>query len=320
MDGAAPPAEGDKLRRRVYSKVLVGLWGPILVQALYPVAGSDASGLYWIRRNMKAKRRHELKENDLAHALWVARDYVGENGRMIGLVAVVMVGVVAAAAWAATSRSRRSVEAWIQRDELVQVDSESARASVDQLRDLIDSSSDEEFVLRGLIQLAGMSLELSARATPAPDPQLNQIAQDAYQQLYERFKGNPAAMGVALLGLATVEENSFVLDEDPAHKENARKHLTEIINSEELNNWPNQRQATDRLNRLDHVFTVVKFAPALEPVVDPAVGISPTGTLPSDGAGSVGPPAAAPPGTIPPPATIPPPVVPPPDIPPPDRR
>ena len=38
---------------------------------------------------MKAERRHELKENDLAHALAVAREYLDDHGARIGMYVLV---------------------------------------------------------------------------------------------------------------------------------------------------------------------------------------------------------------------------------------
>ena len=54
---------------------------------------------------MKAERRHELKENDLAHALEVARKYLDEHGKRIGFTVVVVVAVVAGVGLTVRSRA-----------------------------------------------------------------------------------------------------------------------------------------------------------------------------------------------------------------------
>ena len=69
--------------------------------------------------------------------------------------------------------------------------------------------------------------------------------------------------------MATVEENGFALDGDPARKERAEAHLTAIIDNPALNGMPFKRMALDRRKSLDEVFTRVTFAypePPEEPV------------------------------------------------------
>ena len=60
---------------------------------------------------MKAKERHRLKENDLAHTLGTARDFVEARSRQIGGLVVVVVLIVVAIAGMTIIRGRTNAEA-----------------------------------------------------------------------------------------------------------------------------------------------------------------------------------------------------------------
>ncbi len=88
------------------------------------------------------------------------------------------------------------------------------------------------------------------------------------------FGDNPLAIGIACTGLATVEENWFVLDGDLAHREKAEAYLVKIIDNPIVSALPFMRMAMDRRKALDETFTRVEFeypTPPQEPAETPAV-------------------------------------------------
>jgi len=220
---------------------------------------------------MKAERRHELKENDLVHFLYQARDYLGERANQILLIVVVVVAVIAVVSWSLRSSSRAVDDAYAELSSLTFADVESGRESLGTLKMLSESSSDEAFILRALILRGEQAVRLAGLTDPAPDPGINSQAEEAFTELLDRFGDNILALGVAHSGLATVAENQFVIDGNPAHKDTARRHLDAIKTNTALNGTPFMSSALDRLNMLDETFVVVKFAPPApkeEPVAE----------------------------------------------------
>lgn len=215
---------------------------------------------------MKAERRHELHQNELVRVLEQSRDFFNTYGKYIagGIIVVAL----AYAGVRMLQRSRQSTldEAWRQKEQLVFTgDVTAAKESLEKLARLTRESSDESFVLMGLIDQGTIALRKSAEAATPPDRELNQVARAAFEELLRRFPNNPLALGVGHCGLATVEANEFVLDGDVAHKDRARRHLETVQSTELLNGTPYQTRAIEQLARLDKVFTPVVFAPPLPP-------------------------------------------------------
>lgn len=240
---------------------------------------------------MKTQRRHELKESDLSHALDVARTYVDEHGKRIALAIVVVGAVVIGTALSVRSQGAAIEDHWRQKDELRFDDVEIGRESLDVLANLIDTSRDEQFLLTGLIDLGQQALRLAGQVDVPPDREFNDTARDAFEQLLGRFGDNPLAVGVAHLGLATVEENLFTVDRSPSRKTNAANHLTAIIEDPALDGIPFKRMAMDRRAALDSTFTPVIFAepPAGDPVepralADDAIQVIPAPFAPTSAA------------------------------------
>ena len=227
---------------------------------------------------MKAERRHELKENDLVHFLYQTRDYLRDRGSHILLIVVVVVAVIALASWSLRSSSRAVDDAYAELSGLSFGDVESGRGSLSTLKTLSESSSDEGFVYRAMMLRGEQAIRLAGLTDPAPDPEINAHAQEAFEELLARFSDNALALGVAHSGLATVAENQFVIDGNPAHKDTARRHLDAIKNNTALNGMPFMSSALNRLNMLDETFVVVKFAPPA-PKEEPAAEQGPENQL-----------------------------------------
>src|SRR5687768_11461937 len=60
---------------------------------------------------MKSKERHRLKENELAHSLTAAREYLEPRGKQIGGLIVVVLLIVAAIAGITLIRGRTTTDA-----------------------------------------------------------------------------------------------------------------------------------------------------------------------------------------------------------------
>lgn len=219
--------------------------------------------------SMKTQRRHELKENDLSHALEATLHYLDQHGTRIGLIALVVVAVVAGTSLTVQSKSAAIEDSWRRKGELSFTDPEKSRESVSALRNLIESSNDKSFVLAGLLDLGQQSLRLAGEGDVGPDRELNDEARKAFEELLSKFGNNPMAIGVSHLGLATVEENMFSFDRDDSHKINATRHLKIVAEDPALDGIPFKRIAMDRLKAIDTTFTIVHFVEPPGPVSTP---------------------------------------------------
>jgi hypothetical protein len=225
---------------------------------------------------MKAERRHELKENDLLQALNNARKYLDERGRPLGIALIVAVIVLGAVTFSMRSRAAAVEDVWRRRAQLSFEGVEVGRESLDALARMTDSVSDKRFILSSLMEQGQQALRLSSKVLAPPDPDLNERAGAAFRQLLERFPNNPLAVGVARLGLATVQENEFAIDGDFSHKTLADEQLGRIIDDPAMAAMPFMRLAMDRRERLDEIFTRLRFAePEFEEPADTEPDVEP---------------------------------------------
>ncbi len=220
--------------------------------------------------DMKSERRHELKENELAHAFSVARAYLDENGKQVGIIVVIVGAVVASVAFGVRSRAAAIEDVWRRKAQLQFEDLEAGRESLATLASMLQDVTDERFVFAGLVQQGQQALRLAQQVPDPPDGELNQTAREAFEQLLGRFADNPLAIGIGYTGLATVEENDFALDGDLAHKAKVDAYLLRIIETEALSAFPFMRMAMDRRKALDDTFTEVEFEHTTLPEEPPA--------------------------------------------------
>ncbi|MHC4698592.1 MAG: hypothetical protein ACYTFA_17815 [Planctomycetota bacterium] len=232
---------------------------------------------------MKATRRHELRENDLAHAIETARAYLGEHGTKVGLILVFALAAVVVVGITVRTHAGNVERAWVLKSKLLFEDPDGGKESLEKLRRLTSEATDESFVITGLIEQGRQALRLAQQVESPPDPDLNDQARDAFDSLLERFPDNALAFGLAYSGLATVAENDFALDADLAHRERAKAHLQAILDNPALNSLPFHRVAADRLVKLDATCSIVRFAPPSEseeaqpaPVPQAPITITPT--------------------------------------------
>jgi len=169
------------------------------------------------------------------------------------------VAVVVAVTLVVRSRAAALEDVWRRRAQLSFEDPEIGRESLESLATITRGVSDESFVFSSLVDQGRQALRLAQDVPVPPDRDLNEKAQEAFEQLLEQFGDNPLAVGIARTGLATVEENKFVLDGDRVHKERADGHLAAIIDNPAMSGMPFMRMALDRRQSLDAVFTRVVF-------------------------------------------------------------
>jgi len=232
---------------------------------------------------MKASRRHELRDNELQHVLETARSYMDENGRQVAIGLLIVGAVIAAAVFGVRSRSTAREDIWRRRALLSFDDPQVGRESLVALAAITKDVADERFVRSSLIEQGQQGLRLATLVDAPPDYDLTLLAQRAFEELLARFRDEPLAKGIALSGLATVEENLFVLDLDLAHKTQTKKHLNAIIDDDGLNGMPFKRMAMDRLKVIDQTFTRVHFVyPELETAQALTEGDQPVAANPSD--------------------------------------
>lgn len=252
---------------------------------------------------MKASRRHELKENELAHMIESAKTFFDERGKSILLVVVAAAAVIWIASFGLRSRATQHADEWARKMalEFDSTDLEKGRGALQSLASLARESSDKALVLSALIDQGTFALDLASGVESPPDLGLNDQAKQAFERLLSEYRGNPLAEGIARCGLATVAENAFALDGQSAHKQTALGHLEAVRdNTDAFTGTPFMTIALERLNNLDEVFTKIDFAPPLPPLVtvaepDPTVGDLPQS--PSDGPSPNGDEAASSPKT-----------------------
>lgn len=239
-------------------------------------------------RTMRAERRHELKENDLEHYLAQGRAYLDKNGKRIGLIVVAAGVVFVAATLFVRSQAAEAEGQWLRKSELSFADTDAGRKSIDALGAMAEGSTDAPFAMACLMEQGQEALRLSATGVPfPPDRELNDKARQAFTALLGRFPQSPVAVGTARLGLATAEENDYILDGKADHKAEAAKQIEAVIADPHLDGLPYKRLALSRQKRLDAVFSPMHFQP-------PSTEELETAAKAIEEATTVGPPAPAP--------------------------
>jgi len=219
---------------------------------------------------MKSERRHELKENDLAHALESVKLYLDEHGKRVGLIVVGCAAVIITITLSVRAGAASMEDRWRRKTQLTYTTPDECKQSLAILETLIADSSDEQFNLAALMDQGMHGLRLAQDVELPPDKDLNDIAARAFQQLLQQFSHNKLAVGAAHAGLATVAENRYVLEGDIKLKEEARRHLQAILDTPSLATLPFHKISRERLAALDRTFTPVRFVAAPEKPIEEA--------------------------------------------------
>lgn len=230
---------------------------------------------------MKTARRQELKTNDLAQSLEDFREFLRNHGSYVVGAVVVVALVVLAYVYNTRSTQQATRDATQQMRSLPFDTDDNVRDSVKKLADLAADTKDDALVLESLRRRAQISMSRAHAAEDGtPSAEFLDLAMDAYQQILDRFGSNPVDFGMALFGLATIEEDRFVLDNDPAHKENVRGYLERVRDNEPLTGTPFQTVALERINALDRTFVTVAMNVGIvaPPIGPPLLGQGPATT------------------------------------------
>jgi hypothetical protein len=229
---------------------------------------------------MKADRRHELKENDFAVALESLRDYIDRNGKQISIVLAVVIVIFVLVSFGIRSHAATVANLWREQSDLKFDPPDVGKKSLNTLDRLVSQAPDDAFALACLQVEGREALRLAANEPAASKKELNEKARQAFEALRNRFPRNSMAVGTALTGLATVEENAFSIDGDTSHKEKARELLKQVAEGADFAGLPPlQRIARDRFASLDETFTRVAVQPA-PPPPPPAEGTPPPENVP----------------------------------------
>ena len=116
---------------------------------------------------MKSERRHELRENDLAHFLSVARDYLDENGGRVGLILFGVIAVFAIATFTMRSRAAELEDVWRRKNQLQFTEVETGRESLKSLLSLAQESGDGHLAMTCLVEAGQQVTQPSDRKTSA---------------------------------------------------------------------------------------------------------------------------------------------------------
>ncbi len=247
---------------------------------------------------MKAKRRHELKENDLAHALeQLGASFKDWGGYVIGGLAIVFVGVVIFT-YMKTARETALDDSYAQMQKESNVapagvpkTNEELLRSLTRIGDLADQSNNDEFKVEARLLRAELALQTAVTSEGGVDKAFLDEAEKGFETLVRDYKNLPIYYGRALYGLFQVESNAFAVDGDASRKAAAEGHLLKLRDDSRLAGVPLQQLAVDRLNELDDIFTKVEFpsqpSNAIQSVISPTqpsttITIGDSGDSPSD--------------------------------------
>ncbi len=242
---------------------------------------------------MKATRRHELKSNELAQFLEDARDFFSKYGNYFvgGLVVIAL--IVLGYVYMTRSAEQALADATREMRSLPFATDDEVRDSVGKLIRVASENEDQVFIPETLRRRASMAMNRAQAADDGtPSAEFLEMARAAYQEVIERYPGRSLDVAAALIGLATIEEDFFILDDDLAHKDACRGFLEQIRDNAELNGTPFQTVALERLNALDRTFVQVVMVDAPPVAVTlpggtEGLSVNP-GTLPTAGGDTAG--------------------------------
>lgn len=136
---------------------------------------------------MKSERRHELKENDLSHALNVARNYIDQNGGRIGIFILIFFGAIIVVTLTVRSRAAAIEDVWRRRSQLRFEDVATGTQSLQSLKAMTLEISDDRFVMDSLIELSRQALRLAKEVPDSPDRELTEMARNSLFELQKKI-------------------------------------------------------------------------------------------------------------------------------------
>ncbi len=224
---------------------------------------------------MRAKRRHELKENILAHELAKLRQFLSKYGSWIAL-AIVAVAVVLVVVWrlraqeqAGFAREKQELDLYCTHPDMPRKD------RLDNFCRLAESAEDPLVAASSAIEAGNMysqDYEDHVRAGDADGPDARQARDNAaryYRMALERHaRVKPKLKPTA----ATAHYGLGILAENQGDKAAARRHYEQALAL-----GGKGHQAGVHLQRLDEWFAARRF-PATRPATAPATTSAPAAT------------------------------------------
>lgn len=230
---------------------------------------------------MKTQRRQDLKTNELSVYLQQVGEYVRKNASALILCGVILIASVGSIGyWSYNSKLKRE-QGWraFQDASLAMLtpDAENPEWVSDitaQWEALLADHGDSilgslaawrisEFCLRQFTQSSDAKIKNDLLAK----------AERNCQWILSNELSSSTFRAAALNGLALVEQNRFVLDDDLAHKEKSRSYLMQIRNDAEFLGTPFQADVLTQLNEFDTLWEPIALleeapAPSIPPASD----------------------------------------------------
>lgn len=218
---------------------------------------------------MKTERRHELKTNELGAFVLEVNDWLRGHATLVGVAVVVVVVVVFGATYARRSQTSAQEATWRTLTQLT-FDVVQADSSFQQVDQLIAETKDPDLRMDALMRKGEGAMSLALLQSGGFHPEFLDQAESAYRTLRDEFPERAPVVGLALSGLATIEECRFVVDNDPAHREIAKGYLERLQNDALFKGMPFQTDATQRLLNLEKTFEIIELATSVPDVAVPA--------------------------------------------------
>ncbi len=162
---------------------------------------------------MDADKRHQLKQNELAEALTKLRHFGSDRQTQYWLIgiAVVLVAYLGYHGWSRWQVERQT-SAWRELSDIGQKIQNNTPNGLDELREVIKSSSNATVAATARIDLAA-ALREKARDSKPPDAAALQEAVETLKPLLDQSGTPPALVGAAGLSLATTYESLHQFDD-----------------------------------------------------------------------------------------------------------
>jgi hypothetical protein len=230
---------------------------------------------------MKQKRKQELQTNELAQTIMQMREFFSRYGNylfggvvVLAIVLAVLLYTRRAEATARDNAFQQMRTARFVDDEQNPVPEAELRTAINTLKQVAAEQKDKSLARRALLSLSQGLLMISYIEPDLMTEDLLREAEKASQTLLTDYGDQAIPAAAALLGLATIEANLFVLDGDPGHKDKALNFLTQIRDDpEKFGGTPFMARALEAINQLDKTFQIVTIAeaPPMRPPADDAI-------------------------------------------------
>ncbi len=218
---------------------------------------------------MKTERRHELKTNELGAFVLEVNDWLRGHAALVGVAVVVVAVVVLGATYARRSQTSAQEAAWRTLSQLT-FDVVQADSSFQQVDQLLAETKDPDLRMDALMRKGEGAMSLVLLQSGGFHPEFLDQAESAYRALRDEFPERAPVVGLALSGLATIEECRFVVDNDPAHRETAKGYLERLQNDALFKGMPFQTDATQRLLNLERTFEIIELVASAPDAAVPA--------------------------------------------------